>query len=187
MRLMSSAITAGAFAFMREPAPALEISHRQRRCLQHIGQDGGNECLVTELLVGATLAELRGEFLGDAGRVLMLGARLAAAFAAAHEQGVIHRDIKPANIFMTSRGVEAPRIPDVSEILLAEKARLPEALRGEAEVLARISKTLRGDRALAFYGTEDLTPSSFYSREDAWEAREGARTTVRLVKPFVPE
>ena len=82
-------------------------------------------------------------------------------------------------------GVEAPRLHDVSEILIAERARLPEALRGEVESLARISRDLRRDRELAFYGAEDLTPSGFYKRQDAERAREGAERVVRLVTPVV--
>ena len=82
-------------------------------------------------------------------------------------------------------GVEAPRIHDVSDILLAERERLPAPLQAEAERLARVSKELRRDRELAFYGAEDLTPSTFYTRADAVQARDGARLTVRLVKPHV--
>jgi hypothetical protein len=84
-------------------------------------------------------------------------------------------------------GIDAPRIHDVSEILLQERARLPAALRSEAPRLAAISKRLRRDRELAFYGTEDLTPSAFYTIEDATEARNDARLTVRLVAPLVPD
>ena len=82
-------------------------------------------------------------------------------------------------------GVEAPRIHDVSDILLAERGRLPEPLRGEVEALALISRDLRRDRELAFYGAEDLTPSGFYKRQDAERAQEGAERVVRLVTPFV--
>ena len=80
-------------------------------------------------------------------------------------------------------GMGAPRIHDVSEVLIAERDRLPESLTEDIERLARISKNLRRDRELAFYGSEDLTPSRFYSEQDAAEARDGARLTVRLVKP----
>jgi len=86
---------------------------------------------------------------------------------------------------LRSCGVEAPRIHDVSEILLAERKRLPPALDDDVERLAEISKDLRRDRELAFYGAEDLTPSDFYSKEDAVTARDGARLTVRLVRPLV--
>jgi len=82
-------------------------------------------------------------------------------------------------------GIEAPRIHDVSEILLAEHARLPAAVRPEAERLAAISRGLRRDRELAFYGAEDLTPSTFYSKDDATTAFDGARFVVSVVAPAV--
>ena len=87
---------------------------------------------------------------------------------------------------LRAHGIEAPRIHDVSEILVAERERLPEPLREQVGYLARVSKQLRRDRELAFYGTEDLTPSDFYAESDATEAREGARSTVALVRPHVP-
>jgi HEPN domain-containing protein len=86
---------------------------------------------------------------------------------------------------LRSCGIEAPRIHDVSDVLLAERERLPAALRPELERLAHISRDLRRDRELAFYGAEDLTPSSFYSKDDAVRARDGAALTVRLLTPFV--
>jgi len=84
-------------------------------------------------------------------------------------------------------GVTPPRVHDVSEILIAERERLPERIAEELETLTRISRDLRRDRELAFYGAEDLTPSNFYSKEDATEARDGARRTVELVRPHVPK
>jgi HEPN domain-containing protein len=87
---------------------------------------------------------------------------------------------------LRASGVEPPRIHDVSDILLAERARLPPLPDGAVEELARISKELRRDRELAFYGAEDLTPSGFYSAENAHRAREGARRTVSLVRTVVP-
>lgn len=86
---------------------------------------------------------------------------------------------------LRSCGVEAPRIHDVSDILLAERHRLPAVLEPDLERLAEISKELRRDRELAFYGAEDLIPSDFYSQDDAATAREGARFTVGLVEPIV--
>ena len=83
-------------------------------------------------------------------------------------------------------GIEAPRIHDVSDILLSERTRLPPALNAEVDALAEVSRQLRRDRELAFYGAEDLTPSGFYSRRDAERARGSARRTVELVEPHVP-
>lgn len=87
---------------------------------------------------------------------------------------------------LRSCGIAAPRIHDVSDILIAERDRLPQALRKSVDRLADISRDLRRDRELAFYGAEDLTPSDFYSRDDAVRARDGAALTVRLVTPHVP-
>ena len=86
---------------------------------------------------------------------------------------------------LREHGVDPPRIHDVADVLVAERARLPAALHGELERLATVSRTLRRDRELAFYGAEDLTPSDFYKRADAVEARDSARLVVSLVKPHV--
>ena len=83
-------------------------------------------------------------------------------------------------------GIDAPRIHDVSDVMVAEIARLPASLHPEVPRLAAVSRDLRRDRELAFCGAEDLTPSSFYSKGDATRARDGARAVVRLVSPLVP-
>ncbi len=84
-------------------------------------------------------------------------------------------------------GVEAPRLHDVSDVLLSERARLPAALAARVEEMAAVSRGLRRDRELAFYGAEDLTPSTFYSRDDATRALDGARMVVSAVRPLIPD
>jgi hypothetical protein len=68
---------------------------------------------------------------------------------------------------LRSCGIDPPRIHDVSAVLVAERERLPEAVREGLDELTGISRQLRRDLELAFYGAEDLTPTGFYSREDA--------------------
>ena len=87
---------------------------------------------------------------------------------------------------LRASGVEPPRIHDVADVLEAERERIPDALRGEIPRLAAASRALRRDRELAFYGAEDLTPSDFYRKADATEARASARLIVKLVRPHVP-
>jgi hypothetical protein len=82
-------------------------------------------------------------------------------------------------------GIDPPRIHDVSDVLEAEAHRLPESIAGELGTLTRISRDLRRDRELAFYGAEDLTPSGFYTRDDGERARSDAHRTVELVKPHI--
>ncbi|MBI2083254.1 MAG: HEPN domain-containing protein [Deltaproteobacteria bacterium] len=72
-------------------------------------------------------------------------------------------------------GIEPPRSHDVSDILIENKIRLPSQIQLHAETLAKISKKMRRDRELSFYGSEDLTPSTFYSLEDSQEAIHDAR------------
>ena len=72
-------------------------------------------------------------------------------------------------------GVDPPRIHDVADVLIAERERLPKDLWPHLDRLATVSRTLRRDRELAFYGAEDLTPSSFYREADAVSARDRAR------------
>ena len=67
------------------------------------------------------------------------------------------------------------------------KSRLPRAFQEHVDSLAAGSRMLRRDRELAFYGAEDLTPSGFYTREDAVAARDIARTTVAAVEPHIKE
>ena len=76
-------------------------------------------------------------------------------------------------------GVGVPAVHDVSEALKKNKRRFPIALQRRIAKLCEISRTLRKDREMAFYGSEDLTPSKFYSRKDAQAAREMARTVIR--------
>jgi HEPN domain-containing protein len=82
-------------------------------------------------------------------------------------------------------GVEPPRIHDVADVLLAERSRVPAALDPDVDRLADISRGLRRDRELAFYGAEDLTPSDFYKRPDAVSARAAARFVVEKVGPVI--
>jgi HEPN domain-containing protein len=84
-------------------------------------------------------------------------------------------------------GIEPPRVHDVSDVLLAERGRLPERLEPDIAQLARDSKLLRRDRELAFHGAEDLTPSDFYSEEDATAARDAARHAVKVIRPVLFE
>lgn len=83
-------------------------------------------------------------------------------------------------------GIDPPRVRDVGDVLTAERDRLPAALGSDdVALLAAASRDLRRDRELAFYGTEDVTPSEFYREADAAGAREAARRAVRLVRPHV--
>ena len=77
--------------------------------------------------------------------------------------------------------IEVPRIHDVSPVMEQNRSRLPDRINEQLEELMGISKNLRRDRELAFYGSEDLTPSQFYSRDDAAAAFSQARRVYEAV------
>ena len=77
--------------------------------------------------------------------------------------------------------IEIPMIHDVSQILKSEKNKLPSAIQKDLKKLMNISKNLRRDRELSFYGSEDLTPLEFYSKDDAKKAKDSAYFVVELI------
>jgi HEPN domain-containing protein len=86
---------------------------------------------------------------------------------------------------LRASGVTPPRVHDVSDVLIAERERLTPGAARALDELVRISRDLRRDRELAFYGAEDLTPSDFYNRADADRALSGARYVVEIVQANV--
>ena len=81
--------------------------------------------------------------------------------------------------------IEVPRVHDVSPLLVEHAARLPDAARQHLDELVSASRSLRRDRELAFYGSEDLTPSEFYGPADSAEARKLASRVVEIVSAAV--
>lgn len=82
-------------------------------------------------------------------------------------------------------GGEPARVHDVSAQLVELKARIPAEKHEGLERLIAVSRELRRDRELAFYGTEDLTPSEFYSKHDAERALVQAQGAVAFVVEIV--
>jgi HEPN domain-containing protein len=83
--------------------------------------------------------------------------------------------------------IEIPRIHDVSEILEANREIFPQSFQKQIDVVCEHSRSLRRDRELAFYGSEDLTPSDFYREKDARRARKAAQDTVAIVRQAAPQ
>lgn len=78
--------------------------------------------------------------------------------------------------------IEVPHLHDVSAILQEQEAQLPLAVQPHVKRLCAVSRSLRRDRELAFYGTEDLTPSEFYTQEDAATALRDAKWVYDVCK-----
>ncbi|RLA78527.1 MAG: DNA-binding protein [Deltaproteobacteria bacterium] len=82
-------------------------------------------------------------------------------------------------------GIDPPRWHDVGGILLENREKFPEVVASQLEELAEISKWLRRERELAFYGEIDFIPTEEYTKEDALKAIEGARKTVKAAEEVI--
>lgn len=67
-------------------------------------------------------------------------------------------------------GIEFPKAHDIGKIINENIDAFPQNIREKAPILSKISKTLRKDRELSFYGTEDIIPLEYYTLEDAEES-----------------
>jgi len=82
-------------------------------------------------------------------------------------------------------GVEPPKIHDVGGLLLEHKDKFPEDISKRLKKLAEISKRLRKERELAFYGDIDFIPTEEYTREDAKEAIKDTRMVTEAAKELI--
>jgi len=83
-------------------------------------------------------------------------------------------------------GIEPPKWHDVSELLISHKERFPESIRPYMVRMAEISKWLRKERELAFYGDIDFIPSEEYTEEDAQRAIDDAIFVVQNIVFLIP-
>jgi HEPN domain-containing protein len=79
-------------------------------------------------------------------------------------------------------GIEPPKHHDVGPLILEHQERFKNISPVEIMKIAKISKKLRKERELAFYGDIDFIPTEEYTAEDAIEAMEGAKFVVNMAK-----
>jgi HEPN domain-containing protein len=71
-------------------------------------------------------------------------------------------------------------------LLLEHRGKYAEDVARQVERLAEISKRLRKERELSFYGDIDFIPTEEYRLEDAQEALEGANFIVEIARKVIP-
>lgn len=79
-------------------------------------------------------------------------------------------------------GIEPPKYHDVGGLLLEHRDRFEGVVAKGLKRAAEISKRLRKERELAFYGDIDFIPTEEYTAKDAREAMKDARWVVSLAK-----
>ncbi|MGE5281574.1 MAG: serine/threonine-protein kinase [Chloroflexota bacterium] len=109
---------------LREAQAAARLNHPGIVTLYELGEEDGNALLVTELVEGATLAELSREGALSDREIGEIGADLCEALAHAHARGVVHRDVKPQNVLVTEEGEPRAKLMDFGVARLADGAAL---------------------------------------------------------------
>jgi len=83
--------------------------------------------------------------------------------------------------------IEVPRIHDVGPVLKQHADRYPELFQRQIPHLSSISRQLRAEREISFYGDEQsgVPPESLYTREDAQEALSKAREVLSACQNLI--
>jgi HEPN domain-containing protein len=82
-------------------------------------------------------------------------------------------------------GIEPPKFHDVGALLLEHRDRLKGIPVGEIRRMAKISKRLRKERELAFYGEIDFIPTEEYTKGDARSAIRDAQFVVERARKLI--
>ena len=81
---------------------------------------------------------------------------------------------------LRAAGIEPPKFHDVGGLLLEHETKFSHDVRAELPRAAEISKRLRRERELAFYGDIDFIPTEEYSAADGRRAYDEAAWVVAL-------
>jgi len=81
-------------------------------------------------------------------------------------------------------GIDPPKFHDVSNIML-ELSKKYKQYQKDFKKYSKISKWLRKERELAFYGEVDFIPSEEYTKNDAKKAIEGAKFSIDLLNKLL--
>ncbi|MGD9897386.1 MAG: HEPN domain-containing protein [Candidatus Methylacidiphilaceae bacterium] len=126
--------------------------------------------------------EIARSHIGQAGEVLSEGLRLEGRglwhLVVRRAQEAVELALKGA---LRLAGVEVPHVRDVGMFLKEAHARFPETFAREIDRYASISRRLRAERELSFYGDEETqtTAEGLYSSEDAKAALADAEEVLR--------
>jgi len=82
-------------------------------------------------------------------------------------------------------GIEPPKFHDVGGLLLEHKDKYRADIAEKLDRIAKISKRLRKERELSFYGDIDFVPTEEYTIDDAREAMEGANYVVDIARKLI--
>jgi HEPN domain-containing protein len=86
---------------------------------------------------------------------------------------------------LRSVGIEPPKYHEIGGLLLEHDDRFPKDIARQLKKAAKISKNLRKERELAFYGDIDFITTEEYTSEDSKQALRDAYWIVVLAKKVI--
>jgi hypothetical protein len=90
--------------FFREARAAAQLRHPNIVPVHEVGRDGDTIFIVSDLILGESLAVWLKEQYPSTREMAVLLAKVADALHYAHERGVVHRDFKPSNVMIDQDG-----------------------------------------------------------------------------------
>jgi hypothetical protein len=175
----------------REALAAARLNHPGIVALYELGHDDHAAYLVSELVDGATLAEL-----GQAGAVsdrdvARIGAALCDALEHAHARGVVHRDVKPGNVMVIAEPAAGAGFAKLTDFGIAQLSS-GDTLTAAGDVIGTLAymspEQAEGRRA----GPESDVYSLALTLYEAWtgsnpvRAASPAATARRVGEPLPP-
>jgi eukaryotic-like serine/threonine-protein kinase len=155
--------------FLREAQLTSRVRHPHAVDVTDVGSEAGLPFLVMEFLEGEDLAsfiEWRGRLPLEQAADIMLP--VAAAVAAAHDEGIIHRDLKPHNIFL-SQTRDGTIVPKVVDFGISKGPTDPEAVAGLASVMSpRVETTVGLMGTPAFLSPEQIEAQTASAASDQY-------------------
>jgi hypothetical protein len=122
----------------REAVAAARLNHPGIVGLYELGHDEDAAYLVSELVDGATLAELSRAGAVSDRDVARIGAALCDALAHAHARGVVHRDVKPGNVMVVAEPAAGAGFAKLTDFGIARLA-ATEGLTATGDVIGTIA------------------------------------------------
>lgn len=122
----------------REAVAAARLNHPGIVGLYELGHDEHAAYLVSELVDGATLAEISRAGAVSDRDVARIGSALCDALAHAHARGVVHRDVKPGNVMVVAEPAAGAGFAKLTDFGIARLA-ATEGLTATGDVIGTIA------------------------------------------------
>jgi hypothetical protein len=122
----------------REAVAAARLNHPGIVSLYELGHDDHAAYLVSELVDGATLADLSREGAVSDRDVARIGVALCDALEHAHARGVVHRDVKPGNVMVLAEPAAGAGFAKLTDFGIARLA-TSDALTATGDIVGTLA------------------------------------------------